>query len=184
LLTVPRFQLAGTAPQTPDDALGACIAYLSGSTDWWRWRTEEDVRGSRDFRALGVSDFRSKAAREIRDNRLSGRSIGFLHEAFRYRGKANYREALYLGYGPSIELTLSTYVDDLSKALDAFVVAAGIFCSRRLGPSVWSEFTQDLAKLRGDNQRGYVGRDRSKLVVDKSATIAVNWRKPLGPLSG
>ena len=115
LLTVPRFQLAGTAPQTPDDAIGACIAYLSGSTDWWRWRTEEDVRGSRDFRALGVSDFRSKAAREIRDNRLSGRSIGFLHEAFRYRGKANYREALYLGYGPSIEFTLSTYVDDLRK---------------------------------------------------------------------
>jgi len=39
-------------------------------------------------------------------------------------------------------------VDDLSKALDAFVVVAGIFCSRRLGPSVWSEFTQDLEAKR------------------------------------
>jgi hypothetical protein len=148
LLTVPRFKLAGTAPQTPDEALGACIAYLSGSADWWRWKTEEDVRGSRDFRALGVSDFRTSVAREIRDKRLTGRSIGFLHEAFRYRGKANYREALYLGYGTSIEPLLSIYVDDLSKALDAFVVVAGIFCSRRLGPSVWSEFTEDLEAKR------------------------------------
>ena len=148
LQTVPRFQLAGSAPQTPDEALGACIAYLSGSADWWRWRTEEDVRESRDFRTLGVSDFRTKAAREIRDKRLSSRSMGFLHEAFRYRGKANYREPLYLGYGPSIESTLSTYVDDLSKALDAFVVPAGIFCSRRLGPAVWSEFTEDLDAKR------------------------------------
>jgi hypothetical protein len=47
-----------------------------------------------------------------------------------------------------VESTLSTYVDDLSKALDAFVVAAGIFCSRRLGTSVWSEFTEDLEAKR------------------------------------
>src|SRR5260370_36063564 len=36
-----------------------------------------------------------------------------------------------------------------------------------------------LTPLRGDNQRGCVGRDCPKLVVDRSAAIAVDWRKPL-----
>jgi hypothetical protein len=148
LLTVPRFDLAGAAPNTLEEARGASHAYLSGSAGWWRWKIEEDVRSSRDFRALGVADFRTKAARALRDNRLSGRGICFLHQASRYRGKANYREALFLGYGLSIEARLASYVDDLSAVLDAFVTAAGIFCSRRLGKNVWDEFTEDLEHRR------------------------------------
>jgi len=93
---------------------------------------------------LGVKDFRTKIAQELRDKRLSGRGIGFLHQAFRYRGKANYREALYLGYGTSVETTLALYIDDLSVVLDAFVTAAGLFCARRLGAAVWSEFVSDI----------------------------------------
>ena len=89
LLTAPRFDLASAAPNTLDEARGASHAYLSGSAGWWRWKIEEDVRSSRDFRSLGVEDFRTKAARELRDKRLLGRGICFLHLAFRYRGKAN-----------------------------------------------------------------------------------------------
>jgi hypothetical protein len=148
LLTVPRFDLAGAAPSTLDDARGASHAYLSGSAGWWRWKIEEDVRSSGDFRSLGVADFRTKAARELRDKRLAGRGICFLHQASRYRGKANYREALFLGYGRSIETILARYVVDLSKVLDAFVAAAGVFCSRRLGKAVWDEFIQDLERKR------------------------------------
>ena len=148
LLTVPRFDLAGSAPTTVDQARGAAHAYLSGSAGWWRWKVEEDVRTSRDYRALGVSDFRSKAARELRDKRLATRSVGFLHQASRYRGKANYREALFLGYGTTIESRLSGYIDDLSIVLEAFVAAAGVFCSRRLDAAIWSEFVQDIERMR------------------------------------
>lgn len=148
LLTVPRFDLAGAAPKTVDEARGASHAYLSGSASWWRWKVEEDVRSSREFRDLGVSDFRSKTARELRDKRLASRGICFLHQASRYRGKANYREALFLGYGPSIEATLAEYIEDLSTVLDAFVAAAGVFCSRRLGSAVWDEFFADIEKKR------------------------------------
>ena len=148
MLTVPRFVLPSAAPKTYDEAFGACHAYLSGSANWWRQKIEEDIRDSREFRSLGVSDFRKGAARSLRDKRLSGRSIGFLHQAFRYRGKANYREALFLGYGTSINASLADYIDDLSKVLDAFVTSAGVFCGRRLGKTVWDEFTEDLEHKR------------------------------------
>jgi hypothetical protein len=148
LLTVPRFVLTGNRPKTAEDAMGACHAYLSGNVEWWRERSEENIRASRDFKELGVENFRTAAARELRDKRLSGRGIGFLHQAFRYRGKANYREALYLGYGTSVESILAPYVDDLSVVLDAFVTAAGLFCARRLGAAVWDEFVSDIEAHR------------------------------------
>ena len=149
LSTVPLFKLAGASPpRTPNEAQGACHAYLSGSASWWRKKIENNVRSSSEFRSLGVSNFRTKEAHKLRDKRLTNCSICFLHQAFRYRGKANYREALFLGYNPSVETTLSNYVDDLSKVLDAFVTAAGIFCSQRLGNAVWGDFTRDIESKR------------------------------------
>lgn len=148
LLSVPRFKLGGHTPETLDEALGAFHAYLSGNADWWYWKTPEDVRKSPGFRSLKVSDFRKKAARELLNNSLSNRSMGFLHQAFRYRGKANYRDALFLGYGKTTETTLAGYIDDLSIVLDAFVTCAGVFCSRRIGKGVWNEFIDDVKENR------------------------------------
>jgi hypothetical protein len=59
-----------TVASTPADALGACCAYLSGTANWYRWRTTEDLRQAKEFKALGVSDFRKKAAQQVRDQRL------------------------------------------------------------------------------------------------------------------
>ena len=70
--------------------------YLSGSAKWYAWKTTEEVRKSPAYKALGVSDFRTKAARSLRDACLSPRTMGFVHQASGYRGKANYREALFL----------------------------------------------------------------------------------------
>lgn len=146
--TAPVFALAGKPPVSVSESHGAAHAYLSGSASWWRWKAEKDIRASRDFRALGVKDFRSKAARNLRDSRLESRSVSFLHQAFRYRGKANYREALFLCYGVATEQRLGGYDDDLSAVLDAFVTASGIFCSRRLGSEVWKSFISDLEAQR------------------------------------
>jgi hypothetical protein len=148
LLTTDRFDLARQPPQSFDEAYGACHAYLSGSVNWWRWKTEEDLKSSRDFKELNVSDFRSKVARELRDRRFNNKTVGFLHQAFRYRGKANYREALFLGFGANTETILNNYIDDLSEVLNAFVCQAGIFCSRRLGKTIWNEFLADLESGR------------------------------------
>jgi hypothetical protein len=133
---------------TPADAVGACCAYLSGTAGWYRWRATEDLRHAKEFKVLGVSDFRKKAAQQLRDQRLGRKSVGFLHQAFRYRGKANYREALFLGYGSSTETLLAGYVDDLATVLSGFVSMAGAFAARRLGQPLWNDFVADVERRR------------------------------------
>jgi hypothetical protein len=142
-----RFDLKTVAIR-PVDALGACCAYLSGTSNWYRWRVTEDLRQSKEYRALGVGDFRTKAAQQLRDQRLARKSVSFLHQAIRYRGKANYREALFLGYGASTETLLAGYVDDLASVLGGFVSMAGAFASKRLGKTLWTEFIDDVQARR------------------------------------
>jgi hypothetical protein len=130
------------------EAFGACCSYLSGSADWWKWKAEQNLKSSREFKALNVSDFRTKAARSLRDARLAGKSTAFLHQAFRYRGKANYREALFLGYGKATETLLDGYTDDLAIVLRGFVAMAGAFVAKRIGQPLWDEFLDDLERNR------------------------------------
>jgi hypothetical protein len=131
-------------PNTHPDAIGVAAGYLSGSAKWYAWKSTEDVRRSAEYKKLGVSDFRKKVARELRDARLSQRSIGFVHQASRYRGRANYREALFLAYGKSTEATLKDFVADQASVLRAFLAMAGAFSSRKLGRTLWDEFVSDV----------------------------------------
>lgn len=129
-------------------AFGACCSYLSGSGDWWKWKAEENLKSSREFKALGVVNFRTKNAQTMRDQRLVGKSTCFLHQAIRYRGKANYREALFLGYGKATETLLDGYTDDLTIVLRGFVAMAGAFVARRIGQPLWDDFLDDLERNR------------------------------------
>jgi hypothetical protein len=131
-------------PLRMEDALGAAAGYLSGSAKWYAWKTEEDLKRHRDFKNLGVDSFRSKAARKLRDEWLKRRPVGFVHQAARYRGKANYREALFLAYGSGTETILSGYVDDMHAVLKAYLSMAGAFARRRLGKELWSDFLADV----------------------------------------
>lgn len=131
-------------PETKAEALGAAAEYLSGSARWYAWRAQEELKRSPQFKALEVADFRTRAARELRDERLQKKSVGFVHQASRYRGKANYREALFLAYGLATDEILSGFADDMSAVLRAFVAMAGAFAKRKLGPSLWSDFVTDV----------------------------------------
>jgi hypothetical protein len=131
-------------PTTASEALGAAAEYLSGSAKWYAWKTTEDVRKSSEFKKLCVSDFRKKDARALRDARLSQRSVGFVHQASRYRGKANYREALFLAYGKGTKTILKDFIADQASVLRAFLAMAGAFSSRKLGKSLWDEFVADV----------------------------------------
>jgi len=130
------------------DALGACCAYLSGTAGWYRDKISDDLRSSKEFKALEVPDFRTKRAQELRNARFTKRALGFLHQAVRYRGKANYREALFLGYGSGVETLLRTYLDDLAVVLAGFLTMAGAMVSKRLGNQPWTEFVADVEKKR------------------------------------
>ena len=135
-------------PVTVEDAHQALCGYLSGTTDWWSWRVKEEIKSTKMFKKLDVANFRTKAARELRDDRLRKQSISFLHQAIRFRGKANYREALYLAYGKHVEAGISGFVADMADILEAFLAMAGAFAFKRLGSDLRDAFLKDLDRHR------------------------------------
>ncbi len=106
------------------------------------------MRDTAAFKALGVADFRTNAARQLRDTACARRSIAFLHQASRYRGKANYRDAIFLAYGTSVPSQLSSFVDDLLAVLQAFAAMSCAYCSMRVGKSAWKEFVDDVERKK------------------------------------
>lgn len=102
----------------------------------------------KEFKLLGTDSFRSTAARELRDAAFDRRGIAFLHEASRYRGKANYRDAIYLAYGRSVPRLLDGFVYDLASVLAGFAAMAAAYVSRRIGRDVWTAFLEDLEQKR------------------------------------
>lgn len=137
-----------SVPTTFEQAWGCHAGYLSGTASWEKGNLEQRVRCSSDFRALGVDNFRTTAARVLRDEVLGKKNICFLHEASRYRGKANYRDAIYLAYGKSVPKRAENFIDDLTTVLVAFSAMAAGYCSVRMGRNRWSEFIDDLEKGR------------------------------------
>jgi hypothetical protein len=130
-------------PTTVADAIGACVSYLSGTRAYREWQITEELK-TRELKKLNLSDFRSKPAKDLRDSRLQGKSLGFVHQAFRYRGKANYRDALFLTYEAQVDTVLDGFIADLQAVLKAFLIAAGAFCFRRVPSADWCAFIDDL----------------------------------------
>jgi hypothetical protein len=131
-----------TIPTTLDQAHDAHVSYLKGSSGFYREKAERKLRNDREFLARGYTDFRKKGARELRDQILSKGGIGFLDMAIRYRGKANYRDALFLCYGPSTEI--GRFVKNISSVADAYHAMAVAWVSARTPVQDWSDFVRDL----------------------------------------
>lgn len=127
-------------PGNATEALGAAAEYLSGSAKYYAWKVETELKKKNSE----VDDFRTKKARTLRDQALEKRRMGFVHQAYRYRGKANYREALFLAYGLHVEKTLSGFVEDMSIVLQAFLAMAGAFAERKIGKDLWQEFVCEI----------------------------------------
>lgn len=138
-----------TRAENDEEAWGAIVSYLKGTWDYEKWRVEERVKVSREFKALNVDNFRTKAARELRDAQLSKNGVNYLIQAFRYRGKANYRDSIFLSYGYDNSEKIEMFVDDLETVSRAFQRMASFYLSRRVEKGSWSEFIADL----GENSR-------------------------------
>ncbi len=135
-------------PLTGQDAHRSLCGYLSGTRGWWAWRIKEEVKSSKKFKELGVDSFRTKAARELRDDRLERQPISFLHQAIRFRGKANYREALYLAHGAQVETIIEGFVSDMADILESFLAMAGAFALKCIGSDLRDAFLEDLHRHR------------------------------------
>ena len=138
-----NFQLVDS-PGSHDDAWGAACAYVSGTAGFEKWKVEERVRASSEFKSLDVDSFRTKAARELRDGKLCNGHVNFLVQAFRYRGKANYRDSIYLSYGADRTLAVAQFRQDLFTVGCAFQRMASHYVSRRVNKANWGHFVADL----------------------------------------
>lgn len=140
-------------PQSDDEAWGALVSYLSGTREYERGRVEEKLRGEKEFKELGVADFRKKQARELRDRRLDKASVNYLTQAFRFRGKANYRDSVFLSYGDDNTEKMVAFVNDLQIVSFALQRMAAAYLSRRVETGTWDLFVADL-------------KENSRLILD------------------
>lgn len=133
-----------TAPTTDLEARGALCSYLKGTCEYRQWEIEERLKRGAAFRALGVLNFRTKAARLLRDSALRTESVNVLLQAFRYRGKANYRDAIYLSYGNDNSALVRAMNSDLATSARAFSRMAAHYVSRRTETGTWVHFANDV----------------------------------------
>lgn len=121
-----------------------CLGALKGTAKWYHDRKMDEIRNSSNFKRLGVTNFRKKTARTMRDSELQKSNCGFLHQAFRARGKANYRDALYFGYGDPEPDKCALLIEDLTIILETFLLCAASYCRRRVQQTTWRDFIDDL----------------------------------------
>lgn len=131
-------------PTNCDEAYGACLSSLKGTVEYERERAEESIKTHKDFKQLNVPNFRTRMARETRDKYLNKKVVCFLHQAYRHRGKAHYRDALYLGYDTEHTNVLKSMITDLHSVLHAFLKASANYCARRVEKGTWTSFIRDL----------------------------------------
>lgn len=130
--------------QDADTAHGAIVSYLKGTHGYKKWESEERIKSSREFKQLGVNDFRTKAARGLRDGILDKGQVNFLIQAFRYRGKANYRDSIFLSYGANNNEAINQFIMDLMNVSIAFIRAASKYSSARVERGTWEIFFSDI----------------------------------------
>jgi hypothetical protein len=141
--------------QDTEMAHGALVSYVKGTHKYKKWEAEERIKTSREFKALNVENFRKKVARELRDKTLDKGQVNFLIQAFRYRGKANYRDSIFLSYGDNNEGTIDQFVEDLNDVAFGFLRAASRYCSARVERGTWALFVEDIE----NNTRLSIGTD-------------------------
>ncbi|EKN3980809.1 hypothetical protein RSJ44_003000 [Yersinia enterocolitica] len=140
------FSLSKTFPENDSAAKGMILEYLSGNAKYYTWLTKERILKKSDYK-----DFRTKIAKEDRNKQLP-KTIAFMHCAFRYRGKANYRDGIYLTYGSASADETKAFLEDMKVVSQfAFISALALVYRSPLKPEV-TNFLADIDKnLKGIN---------------------------------
>lgn len=138
------FSLSKTFPESEDAAKGMLLEYLSGNAKYYTWLTKDRI-----LKKAGYSDFRTKIAKEERNRQLP-KTIAFMHCAFRYRGKANYRDGIYLTYGKASADETKAFLEDMKVVSQFAFIAALALAYRSPLKSEVAKFLEDIDKnLKG-----------------------------------
>lgn len=140
------FSLSKSFPESDDAAKGMILEYLSGNAKYYTWLTKDRI-----LKKASYTDFRSKIAKEERNKQLP-KTIAFMHCAFRYRGKANYRDGIYLTYGKSSADETKAFLDDM-KVISQFAFIAALALAHR------SPLNTEVANFLADIDRNLKGID-------------------------
>ena len=138
-----KFDL-NTLPTAIDESYGCLYSYLQGTARYKKWQAEEELFKSKEFKNLDVENFRTKAARELRDTKLKKGFVNFLTQAFRYRGKAHYRDSVFLSYGSDNSQKVEQFLKDLEVVGMSFFKMASLYCSQRIKKTSWESYVEDL----------------------------------------
>jgi hypothetical protein len=116
---------------------GMLLTYLKGTAGWVVGNIKERLKHRYNLR-----DFRTAEARRLRDRNLPVR-INVLNCAFRYRGKANYRDGLFLTYGEPHSWLTQDFVSDLFTVASFAFVCGLAYAERRVGRNQVHDFLND-----------------------------------------
>ena len=118
------YKLSMTFPETEEAARGMILEYMSGNAKYYTYLTKEKILEKAPY-----SDFKTKVAQEERNKQLQ-KKLAFMHCAFRYRGKANYRDGIYLTYGKNAASESKAFIDDM-KVVAQFAFLMGLALAYR-----------------------------------------------------
>ena len=107
-----------TKPQNADGARAMCASYLQGTAAWYREQEKAKVKKAQKFQ-----NFRTNRNQKIRDKHLNKQQVTFLHEAYRFRGKGNYRDAAFIPYFANA-IESEEFLKDLEIILAYFISQA------------------------------------------------------------
>lgn len=146
------FLKAGNTYDTNDyaanivQAKGVVLSYLNGTAKREAKIASDAVKKTREFRELGVTTFRSNAAKALRDRNLNGKCVNFLTESFRFRGKANYRDAIYLTYNTNFynDERIDAFIEDLYIVANTYTKMAMEYTRRKVRRDSWRRFLDDF----------------------------------------
>ena len=138
-------------PTKKDEGYIAFWAYLKGTADGEYNQALLDIKRTKEFKELGRKDFRSNPAKELRDRSLENKSVNFLNMAFRYRGKANYRDSIYLSYDcrdmiyePHYNEVRDNYLKDLAISAKKILEISIYLVKQKSKKEDWENFIDDV----------------------------------------
>lgn len=129
---------------TSMDAQSALVAYLRGTARYRQEIVKQELRKTAEFKSLQVDNFKTKKARTLRDEWLRKHHVNILVQAFRYRGKANYRDGLYLSYGEDQVEIMSRWTVDMHSVARAFMVMLTTYLLHHVPAELWKEYCSDI----------------------------------------
>jgi hypothetical protein len=85
-----------------EQAIRACLSYLKGTAEYERTRAEERIKTHKDFTALKVENYKTRYARELRDNYLNNKVVVFCTKRSVTEEKLNTKVLFIWATGQSI----------------------------------------------------------------------------------